>query len=81
MHKKSDSSNHSKRVTSIASNMIVLYLALAAIVFWRYFIWHRPKNIPPGPMFRLPIMGQALYLGKDPIKGYKKLREKYAHAH
>ena len=56
--------------------MILLYCFLAALGFWYFFVTKTPKGYPKGPTFRLPLIGHLLQIGSDPIKGYRKLREK-----
>jgi hypothetical protein len=57
--------------------MWLLYLAIAALVFWQFFVVKRPKNSPPGPWFKVPLIGQAIYYILDGrIECTRKLRKK-----
>ena len=40
------------------------------------FIEKKPPNMPPGPSFKVPILGSAALLGKDPLKGVQNFRKK-----
>ena len=44
--------SHFRRAT-----MFVLYLILAVLAFWLLFVTKKPANSPPGPWFRLPLIG------------------------
>ena len=57
--------------------MFILYLVLAALAFWLFFVTKKPENSPPGPWFRLPLLGHSLWFIGGRIKGYRKLRERY----
>ena len=39
--------------------MWVLYVVALAAFFWYFFVAKRPKNMPPGPWFRFPVIGIA----------------------
>ena len=41
--------------------MWVLYLVALAALFWYFCVEKRPKNTPPGPWFRFPLIGQMHY--------------------
>jgi hypothetical protein len=59
--------------------MWLLYLAITTLVFWQFFVVKRPKNYPPGPWFKLPMIGQNIYHVFDGrIEGNRKLRKKCA---
>ena len=40
------------------------------------FIEKKPPNMPPGPRFRIPILGSIALIGKDPLKGVQNFRKK-----
>ena len=42
-----------------------------------FFVTKRPSGSPPGPWFRLPLLGHTLWFAGGRIRGYRKLREKY----
>ena len=56
--------------------MLVLYLILAVLAFWLLFVTKKPANSPPGPWFRLPLLGHSLWFIGGRIKGYRKLRDR-----
>ena len=58
--------------------MLLLYAVLAAATFWYFFIVKKPKNSPPGPWFRLPLLGQMHYsMMGGRIQAINKLRRQY----
>ena len=63
--------SHFRRAT-----MFVLYLILAVLAFWLLFVTKKPANSPPGPWFRLPLLGHSLWFIGGRIKGYQKLRDR-----
>ena len=58
------------------ATMIVLYVAIAALTFWYFFMSRIPAGLPNGPWFRLPIIGHFYLIGTDPIAGFHKLRKR-----
>jgi hypothetical protein len=54
---------------------VLLAVILFCILIYNLFVVKRPSDFPPGPNFRVPILGSAIYLGKNPIKGVQKLRK------
>ena len=55
-----------------------LLLIIVILVAWKFFVFKRPPNLPPGPSFRIPFYQQRMYLnGEDRIGKQKKLRQKY----
>ena len=46
-----------------------LIAALIAAVLWWVVATLPPKNFPPGPRFPLPVVGDALKIGKNLVKG------------
>ena len=56
--------------------MLMLYLILAGLAFWFFCVTKKPEKSPPGPWFRLPLLGHTLWFIGGRIKGYRKLRER-----
>ena len=55
-----------------------IIVIIFVVVFISYnFVTFRPSGMPPGPRFRLPLIGSMYKLGSDPIKGVSKLRKIY----
>ena len=56
---------------------VLLVVGFLSLAFWYFFLVHRSEDdgLPPGPRFRLPLIGQALHLGKNPTVGLRKLRK------
>lgn len=73
--------NNEPGALELEENNGTMFVALAvlagALLFYVFFVAKRPKDYPPGPMFRLPLIGQGLYLGGDQMAGYERLRKKY----
>ncbi len=55
----------------------VITLLTLSVWWYRKKVWIYPDNFPPGPRAPLPILGDALSLGKDIPVGVDKLHEKY----
>ena len=57
--------------------LLVALAAVAAVVFREYFtIVRRPRGFPPGPWFRLPLIGQAHMFCGDLVEYYANLRKR-----
>jgi len=57
---------------------VFLLLIIVILLAWKFFVFKRPPNFPPGPIFRVPFYQQRMYLnGEDRIGKQKKLRQKY----
>ena len=55
-----------------------ILVIIFVVVFISYiFVSFRPSGMPPGPRFRLPLIGSMYKLGSDPLKGVSKLRKMY----
>jgi cytochrome P450 family 2 subfamily J len=54
------------------------FILIVSVLFATIFYWsrRRPKNYPPGP-WRLPFIGNAHQVGKQPYLDFMKMREKY----
>ena len=56
---------------------ITTILAVAAATLCIRLLTRRPRGIPPGPWFTLPIIGNLLQVSSDPVRSFRKLRKKY----
>ena len=56
--------------------LLLVLAAVAAVVFREYFTVRRPKGFPPGPWFRLPLIGQAHMFCGDLVEYYANLRKR-----
>jgi hypothetical protein len=59
--------------------MIVVAIIAVVVLLLIYFTIqgnHVPLDAPPGP-FRLPILGNALSFGADPVKSFTKIGKDY----
>ena len=57
---------------------VFFLLIIVILLAWKFFIFRRPPNFPPGPIFRVPFYQQRMYLnGEDRIGKQKQLRKKY----
>ena len=59
--------------------MFYLYLAVFLLAaFWYLFVDRKPKGAPPGPPFKLPVLGQLLYrVAGNEMECLRLLRKKY----
>ncbi len=59
--------------------ILALFLVgLATFLFYRLVLTRRDPaglRLPPGPTFRLPVIGQGHLLGVNPTVGLRKLRK------
>ena len=59
-----------------------LLLIIVILLAWKFFVFKRPSNLPPGPIFRVPFYQQRMYLnGEDRIEKQKELRQKYGNVY
>ncbi|XP_041376981.1 cytochrome P450 2J4-like [Gigantopelta aegis] len=52
-----------------------LVCTMVCLFFWT--CTRRPRGIPPGPLFTLPILGNLLQVGRNPITSFQKMRKQY----
>ena len=52
-------------------------LALAGVMLLLWLFVRRPTNIPPGPWITLPIVGNLLQIGSDPMTSFRRMRKQY----
>ena len=55
--------------------MWILVIIFVVAFIGYNFVSFRPSGMPPGPMFRLPLIGSMYKLGSDPITAVSKLRK------
>ena len=56
--------------------LVAIAVVLTCYLIIRYlFVVNKPDGMPPGPKFRVPLLGSAIHIGKDPLKGISKLRK------
>ncbi len=59
--------------------LVILLVGILTFLGWWFLVHRRDPDemkLPPGPRFRVPLLGQMIYLGQDQIKGIRKLRKK-----
>ncbi len=56
---------------------LIAIFVLALILYWFLVATKHPKDFPPGPRLTVPILGNALSIGKDLPLGMDRLRERY----
>ena len=52
-------------------------LALTAVTLYLWFYNGRPKNAPPGPWFYVPVIGNLVQIGRNPVTSFREMRKKY----
>ena len=52
-------------------------LALTAVTLYLWFYNGRPKNAPPGPWFYIPVIGNLVQIGSNPVTSFREMRKKY----
>ncbi len=60
--------------------MLAALLAIVLVALALHWVWvttRPPKDFPPCPRFPLPVVGDALSLGKNIIAGFERLRRKH----
>ena len=57
--------------------MLLTIIAALLLLIWiaKKFIAKLPEGMPPGPKFKLPVIGSAFYLGTNPVKSVANLRK------
>ncbi|XP_041357974.1 vitamin D(3) 25-hydroxylase-like [Gigantopelta aegis] len=60
----------------ISDNRQALVITVLLIILW-LVVLKRPRDIPPGPSFSLPVLGDILRIGRDPLERFRDMRRRY----
>ena len=61
----------------LLSSNVTTFLVFTLVFICVWASTRRPKSIPPGPVFTLPLLGNLLEVGACPVKSFAQMRKQY----
>ncbi|XP_041357822.1 cytochrome P450 2J6-like [Gigantopelta aegis] len=61
----------------LPTESVAIILVVAAVTLYLWAFNGRPKGVPPGPWFYLPVIGNLVQIGANPVTSFREMRKKY----